>query len=80
MVALTGIERGKGQFSRVQVGLSLCKHVQSVWTDHAPGPYELVWWSPRGRQTLRNPQPPPPNAAPPCAHRAPTLSPERAAW
>lgn len=37
LVALSGIEREWHQFSRVQMGLSLCKHVQSVWADHAPG-------------------------------------------
>lgn len=36
LVALTGIEGEWRQFRPVQVGLSLCKHVQSVWADHAP--------------------------------------------
>ena len=35
MVALTGIERAKVQFSWVQLGLSVCKYVQLVRRDLA---------------------------------------------
>ena len=52
LAELTGIEREWSQFSRVQVGLSLCKHVQFVFADPEAGRYGFVWWSPRGRQTI----------------------------
>lgn len=69
MVALAGIEREWCQFSRLQVGLSLYKHVQSVLGDRAPGLHESRRWSPGGLPRRRC------HAAPPCAaHKRPTPS------